>query len=352
MPDRTPSAAPTLAQQVTKLYDLIAGYHATYLIEIARELGVWETVAAHPGIDSAALATRIGADGFYTDALCRTAFAFELLDRDGEGWRMAPHFDQILGAPESTFFLGRAARTHMAVGEDYAEYPARFRDGSRRPYQAHDARFMREVAEGLKTLPRIFVDLVLPSLPTVRERLEAGARVLDVGCGAGWAVVQLAERFPRIRCVGVDVEPYSVELARQLIAERRLADRCEARLLSAGRLAEDGAYDLATSFLVVHEIQPEEKSDVFAAVARALAPGGSFVIFDETYPETDAALRTMPTRFAALAQWYELTWGNRINTRTELHALCETVGLRIAEETAFSRFYIGVATKTGAGERA
>ena len=346
MPPTAATAAPTLAQQVTKLYDLIAGYHATYLIEIARELGVWEAVAERPGITSADLAQRIGADGFYVDALCRTAFAFELLDREGRGWRMPPHFDQILGAPGSSFYLGRAARTHMAVGEDYADYPARFRDGSRRPYQAHDERFMREVAEGLKTLPRIFVDLVLPNLPSVRDRLESGAHVLDVGCGAGWGVVQLAERFPRVRCVGVDVEPYSIELAKRLIAEHALEERCEARLLSAGRLAEDSAYDLAMSFLVVHEILPEEKADVFAAVARALAPGGSFVIFDETYPETDEALRTMPTRFAALAQWYELTWGNRINTRTELHALCEGAGLRIAEETAFSRFYIGVATKS------
>jgi SAM-dependent methyltransferase len=337
--------APTLAQQVTKLYDLIGGYHATYLIEIARELGVWSAVAAEPGITSARLAERLQADPFYTDALCRTAFAFELLDREGEGWRMAPHFDQILGAPDSTYYLGRAARVHLAVGRDYAEYMRRFRDGSRRTYQDHDEEFMREVAEGLKALPRVFVELVLPKLPSVRERLDQGARVLDVGCGAGWALVQLAERFPTIRCLGVDVEPHSVEMARRLIAERGLAGRCEARLLSAGRLAEDGAYDLATSFLVVHELLPEDKGEVFASVARALAPGGSFVIFDETYPETDEALRTMPSRFAALAQWYELTWGNRVNTRTELLELCERAGLRITEETTFSRFYIGVATK-------
>ncbi|MEK7864060.1 MAG: hypothetical protein AAB295_12480, partial [Chloroflexota bacterium] len=45
----TPATA-TVAQQVTKLYDLIAGYHATHLIEIARELGVWEAVTARPGM--------------------------------------------------------------------------------------------------------------------------------------------------------------------------------------------------------------------------------------------------------------------------------------------------------------
>ena len=56
---------------------------------------------------------------------------------------------------------------------------------------------MREVAEALKTLPRIFLDLVLPNLPGLNARLADGARVLDVGCGGGWGVVQIAERFPR-----------------------------------------------------------------------------------------------------------------------------------------------------------
>ena len=91
-------------------------------------------------------------------------------------------------------------------------------------------------------------------------------------------------------------------------------------------------------------------------MARALKPGGSFLVFDEAYPETDAALQTMPARFAALAQWYEVTWGNVVDTRTGLHALCKEAGLRVTEETTFSRFSILVARqglspdKTGAGK--
>jgi SAM-dependent methyltransferase len=258
---------------------------------------------------------------------------------------MAPHYDQILGDPASSFYLAYAPRIHMVLGEDYPSYAGRFRAGTVRSYQEHDEAFMREVAEGTKTLPRIFLDGVLPRLPGLRAQLEGGARVLDVGCGAGWGVVQIAERFPGTTCVGIDLEPYSVELAQGLIAERGLAGRCEARLESVERLGEDGTYDVATSFLVVHEIAPALKPAAFAAVARALRPGGSFLIFDEVYPETDEALRTMPTRFAALAQWYELTWGNVVGTRTELHALCQEAGLEVVEETSFSRFSIVVADK-------
>jgi SAM-dependent methyltransferase len=339
------SQGPSLSDQVTKLYDLIGGYHATHLLELARELGVWELVTRAPGITAADLAKRLGTDPFYTDVLCRTAFAFELLERDGEGWRLAPHFDQILGMPDATFYLGGAARIHMLVGRDYADAPRRFRDGSTFSYQAHDAEFITSVADGLKTLPRIFTDLVLPKLPALRRRFEDGARVIDVGCGGGWALVHFAETFPKGRYVGVDNEPRSIELANALIRSRGLEARCEARLMGAERLAEDATYHIATSFLVVHEIPPAVKADAFRSIARCLLPGGSFVIYDETYPETDEALRTMPTRFAALAQWFELTWGNRVNTRTELDALCQQAGLRVATATTFSRFSILVAEK-------
>jgi SAM-dependent methyltransferase len=345
MAEDTSATAPSLADQVSKLYDLVAGYHATNLLEIARELGVWEALTQSPGLTSEALAGRLGTQPFYTDVLCRTALAFGLLEREGAGWRMAPHFDQILGDPESSFYLASAPKVHMVVGEDYREYARHFRDGTTKPYQEHDETFMREVAEALKTLPLIFLDFVLPQLPGLDAVLEDGGRVLDVGCGGGWAVVQIAERFPEIYCVGIDVEPYSVELARRHIAERGLQGRCEAREQSVDQLGEDGEYDVATSFLVVHEIDPALKSAAFAAVARALKPGGRFLIFDEAYPETDEALRTMPTRFAALAQWYEVTWGNVVNTRTELHSLCREAGFRVAEETGFSRFHIMVAAK-------
>ena len=90
-----PDGPPTLADQVSRLYDLIAGYHATHLLEIARELGVWEALVRHPGLSSEGLAAELGTDPFYTDVLCRTAFSFGLLEREGPGWRMAAHFDQI-----------------------------------------------------------------------------------------------------------------------------------------------------------------------------------------------------------------------------------------------------------------
>ena len=59
-----PAASVTLADQVSKLYELIAGYHATHLMEIARELGVWDALAQIPGLTSEELAKRLGTRPF------------------------------------------------------------------------------------------------------------------------------------------------------------------------------------------------------------------------------------------------------------------------------------------------
>lgn len=336
---------PSLADQVTRLYDLIGGFHATHLVEVGRELGVWEALTAEPGLTSAALAERFGLDPAYTDSLCVTALAFELVERAGDGWRMAPHLDTILGDPSATFYLGRAARVHLLLGEDYADYPARFRSGKRVPFDAHGEDFVREVGDALNTLPRIFVDVVLPRLGPLAAQLEAGGRLLEVGCGGGHAIVELASRFPNLEVVGVDPEPISIGLAGERIAAAGLGDRCRAQLLGAEGLADVAAFDVATAFLVVHEIPPEAKDTGFEAVARSLRPGGYFVIFDEAMPETDDALQRMPARFGAVAQWFELTWGNEIDTRSTLVERCERAGLRVIDETTFSRFLILVAER-------
>ena len=236
---------------------------------------------------------------------------------------MAPHMDSILGDPTSTFYLGRAAKVHLAIGgEDYPDMADRLRSGRVVPYQDHSDALIGEIADSLRSLPRMFVDLVLPRLPSLAARLDAGARVLDLGCGAGWAIVELAERFPASFVDGADIEPRSVELARQRIIRHGLTDRCSARLLGPDGLTDEGRYDVITMFLVVHEILPEEKDRVLASAARALAPGGSLVIFDEVYPATDQALRTMPSRFSAVAQWFELTWGNQIDLAADLRDRC------------------------------
>jgi len=132
-----------------------------------------------------------------------------------------------------------------------------------------------------------------------------------------------------------------------LILSRGLGERVEARELDGAGLPPDfaGAFDLVTTFLVLHEIHPDQKEAVLDQCVRALRPGGQLLIFDERYPSSPVELRDPTQIYAVMAQWYELTWGNIINTREEIHALLARQGLRVVDETSLSRFYIVVAEK-------
>jgi SAM-dependent methyltransferase len=343
------SPATTRADQMGRIFGYLRGMHATHLLDLGVRLGLFRRLADAPGgLRPEALAAELGLDAWYVRSWCETACTLELLDYEpAAGYRPAPFMDELLGRPDATFSLAGFPAVHVLLARDYARYPELFRGGGTQPYGAHDAEFLAGVAGATTALPRMFCEVVLPTLPELEASLRAGAAILDVGCGGGHALVTLAERFPGARCVGVDVEPVSIGLANRHIAERGLEDRAEARLIRPGEWPDDlaGAFDLVTTFLVLHEIDPDLKPTVLAQCASALAPGGKLLLFDERYPSSPGELRDPTQSFAVIAQWFEVTWGNVLNTREEIAGLLTGAGLAPVQETALSRFSIVIAER-------
>jgi cyclopropane fatty-acyl-phospholipid synthase-like methyltransferase len=65
----------------------------------------------------------------------------------------------------------------------------------------------------------VWTDTVLPQAPQTLARLQHGGRLLDIGAGAGYALVHYAQRFPAAEVVGLELNGPSVELARRAVAE-------------------------------------------------------------------------------------------------------------------------------------
>ena len=102
--------------------------------------------------------------------------------------------------------------------------------------------------------------------------LEAGHRVLDVGCGPGRHAHALARRG--IEVVGVDVAPRFVELARAGAPPGATFECLDAR-----RLPYDAEFDAAVSLCQgAFGLVPGEDADVIAGIARALRPGGRLAL--------------------------------------------------------------------------
>ena len=117
----------------------------------------------------------------------------------------------------------------------------------------------------------------LPALDGVEERLRAGGRVADVGCGHGASTALMARAYPGAAFVGSDYHEGSVRQARERIAAAGLADRVTFEVASAQDFA-GGPYDLVTSFDCLHDM-----GDPLGAarhVREQLAPEGTWMVVE------------------------------------------------------------------------
>ena len=124
-------------------------------------------------------------------------------------------------------------------------------------------------------------------------------RLLDVACGTGRTLRQLATAHPDLRYHGVDLSPYYVMAARRL-----LADVPEVSLAVENGEAlpyADGAFDVVTSVYLFHELPRNARRNVVAEMWRVLRPGGLLVIEDSCQPadspELAGVLANFPVEF-------------------------------------------------------
>jgi SAM-dependent methyltransferase len=163
----------------------------------------------------------------------------------------------------------------MAVVED--QIVDCFRRGGGVPYSAFP-RFQAVMAEGSGAVAdATLIDVTLPLVPGLIDRLRQGIDAADVGCGSGHAANLMAEAFPRSRFTGFDISDAGLTAARREAARRGLANaRFEKR--DAAHLGETGRFDFVTTFDAVHDQAHPDL--VLAGIAEALRPGGVYLCVD------------------------------------------------------------------------
>jgi SAM-dependent methyltransferase len=121
------------------------------------------------------------------------------------------------------------------------------------------------------------VDHWIPALEDARAKLEAGAKVADIGCGHGVSTIIMAKAFPRSTFIGFDVHRPSVEKARELAAEAGLNGRVTFEVANA-KSYPGYDYDLVALFDCLHDMG----DPVGAArwVRRSLDPDGTLMLVE------------------------------------------------------------------------
>ena len=104
------------------------------------------------------------------------------------------------------------------------------------------------------TYRAFLVSTWIPKMTRLAERLSDGGRVLEMGCGSGIALIEMAAAFPEAQFVGVDSHPLAVERARERAAAAGVAGRVTVELGTATDAVPGGDFDAIFFMEALHDM--------------------------------------------------------------------------------------------------
>ncbi len=178
---------------------------------------------------------------------------------------------------------------------------------------------------------------VIPPMTRFLAEQPAGEapRILDIGCGTGRSLHQIARAHPRARLYGADMSPAYIKRARKRLIE--LDDVTLAAENGEALPWADGTFDIVTSTYMFHELPRNARRNVMREMLRVVRPGGLVVIEDSAQvsesPELADVLRNFPVEFHEpfYADYLEddlagiLAEVGFTNVRTESHLVAKVV---------------------------
>ncbi|HJL90559.1 MAG TPA: class I SAM-dependent methyltransferase [Acidimicrobiales bacterium] len=133
----------------------------------------------------------------------------------------------------------------------------------------------------------LLVPTVIPALADVVDRLEAGAKVVDIGCGTGLALQLMAEAWPRSTYEGYDVSERAVAVARERFA---VVDNVTVHLAGAEDVSATADADLVMTMDCLHDMPRPDLA--MTAIRGAIAAGGTWLVKEiKSSPEWSLNLR-------------------------------------------------------------
>ena len=269
-----PAEAKAFALRMVGAY---SGGALTLMTAIGHRLGLFDALAATERTTSEELAARTGLTERYLRewlAVLTTTSVTEY-DPANRTFRLPPAHAAVLTRAAGPLNVSATSQfvTVAAAVED--EMVVRFRDGAGTHYHDYD-RFHEVMAESnYRTVLLALEPHILPLVPDLKERLEAGIAVADLGCGAGRALLHMAERFPRSTFTGFDLcaDAFAASAAE---ADEKGLTNVFWRQADLSHAREIGRYDFVVAFDAVHD--QADPLAVLQTARAALADGGLFLM--------------------------------------------------------------------------
>jgi SAM-dependent methyltransferase len=280
------STAPTPALDMNKLNtfmgqfvtDLGAAVHAGMVV-IGEKLGLYKALAGAP-MSSAQLAAKTKTDERYLREWLSSQAAGGYITYDAKTDQFSLSEEQVftLATEDSPAYLPGAFELALGSLAAVPRITEAFRTGAGMGWNEHADGVFHGCEKFFR--PGYAANLVsawIPALSGVEEKLEAGARVADVGCGRGASTILMAKAFPNSRFFGFDYHEESIEAAREAARRNGLAGRVIFEVAKAKDFPGKD-FDFVAVFDCLHDMG--DPAGAAAHVRQSLAKDGTWMIVE------------------------------------------------------------------------
>lgn len=251
----------------------------TLMISIGHRTRLFDTMAKLPPSTSAAIAAAADLNERYVREWLAAMTSAHMIDFDSKTatYRLPVEYAAVLTRDAGANNLAPLAQFLPILASVEDLVVASFRSGGGVHPEAF-ARFQEVIAdERRRLIDESYVEAIVALMPGLREKLVAGADVLEVGCGQGFAMNVMAKMFPSSRFRGYDMSHEAITAARE-DAEAWELGNVEFEVGDVASLEDVDAYDLVTAFDAIHD--QAFPRIVLRNVARALKEDGFFLMQD------------------------------------------------------------------------
>jgi 2-polyprenyl-3-methyl-5-hydroxy-6-metoxy-1,4-benzoquinol methylase len=269
-----------LKQYSLLLFGKLEGAVTAGMVHLGDQLGLYRAMRAAGGpLSSTELADRVGLHERWVREWAYNQAAAKLIEVDDEErFSLSPEARAVLAdSDHPAFGMGmfhRLPETMRAL----TQVRESFVTGLGHDYDSHGPGGAVGIERSFEPWNRAFLlPVVLPALEGVVARLTSGARVIDIGCGAGSAVLMMASAFPASTFVGYDISEYALDRAREKLSDAGLdnARFCDPR---QEPVPADHSVDLVTTFDCIHDMtHPQE---MVSTIRGAVRDDGTWLLVD------------------------------------------------------------------------
>lgn len=266
------------------VFSKLEGAVTSGMIHLGDRLGLYSSLATQPeGDTSSSLASRLGLherwvrEWLHNQVAARIVSCSDLSVTDPVFF-LSPEAICVLATPDHPAYgmgmFHRLPQTMAALNH----MPESFRTGIGHDYDSHGPEGALGIEKSFEPWNQNFlIPYVVPALAGVQAKLDAGARVADIGCGAGGLSLLLGRTFPNSEFVGYDISRHALQRANERLMSESLSN---VRFVDPRdeSITDGEKFDLICTFDCIHDMT--HPTEMMRTIHQSLKSDGTWLLVD------------------------------------------------------------------------